>query len=139
MRIALSLFAVLAAAHFAPLLNAGPEGAFKSDDIEVVYQFSLAPSGITAAPDGVWLLSVSQAEKPRTRVVKVSKSGKVEPFPSEKMSDAAPDAAGARLFSLADAEQPDAVGRGGDAGWCERELIDDVDLVALECAFGSGV
>lgn len=71
--------------------QAGPGDAFKSDDIEVVFQFSLAPAGITAAPDGTWLLSVSQAEKPKTRVVRVSKSGKVDPFPSEKMSDAAPD------------------------------------------------
>lgn len=70
---------------------AGPGDAFKSDAIEVVFQFSLAPSGITAAPDGAWLLSVSQAEKPRTRVVKVSRSGKVEPFPNEKMSEAASD------------------------------------------------
>ncbi len=84
------LLAGVAATH--PLM-AGPDTAFKSDDIEVVYQFSLAPAGITTAPDGHWILSVSQSEKPRTRVVKVSKSGKVEPFPNEKMSDAAPDAA----------------------------------------------
>lgn len=86
--------AFIAAAFFscAAVLLAGPEGAFKSDDIEVVLQFSLAPSGITVASDGSWILSVSQTEKPRARVVKVSKSGKVEPFPTEKISDAAPDA-----------------------------------------------
>lgn len=67
---------------------AGPEGMFRSDAIEVVYQFSLGPSGLTAAPDGLWLLSVNQIEKPRTRVVKVAKSGQVEPFPTERMSDA---------------------------------------------------
>lgn len=77
---------------FSSTLTAGPDTAFKSDDIEVVFQFSLAPSGITSTPDGNWILSVSQSEKPKTRVVKVSKSGKVEPFPNEKMSDASADA-----------------------------------------------
>lgn len=91
MQISFSLF-VLAGILSAGALIAGPEGAFKSDDIEVVYQFSLSPSGVTAAPDGSWILSVSQSEKPRTRVVKVSKSGKVDAFPSEKISDAEPDA-----------------------------------------------
>lgn len=76
----------------AATLLAGPGDAFKSDAIEAVFQFSLAPAGITASPDGAWLLSVSQTEKPRTRVMKVFKSGKVEPFPNEKMSEAAPDA-----------------------------------------------
>lgn len=70
--------------------KAGPDGVFRSDALEVVYQFSLGPAGITAAPDGLWLLSVNQIEKPRTRVVKVTKSGQVEPFPTERMSDAAP-------------------------------------------------
>lgn len=83
---------VLGVLDGAGLLPAGPGDAFKSDAIETVFQFSLAPAGITASPDGAWLLSVSQAEKPRTRVMKVFKSGKVEPFPNEKMSDAAPDA-----------------------------------------------
>ncbi len=69
---------------------AGPESAFKSDEIDAVFQLSLAPAGITATPDGDWILSVDQTEKPRTRVVKVGKSGTVEPFPDADMSDALP-------------------------------------------------
>ena len=84
-----ALLAVLLAAQQSP---AGPNSAFRSEDIEVVCQFSLAPAGITTVPDGNWILSVSQGEKPRTRVVKVGRAGKVEPFPNEKMSDAAADA-----------------------------------------------
>lgn len=75
-----------------PRAAAGPNSVFRSEDIEVVYQFSLEPAGITISPDGNWILSISQSEKPKTRVVRVSKNGKVDPFPSEKMSDAAPDA-----------------------------------------------
>jgi sugar lactone lactonase YvrE len=62
-----------------------------SDDIEVVYQISLAPSGLTCSPDGNWLLSLNQTEKPRARVVSVNKTGKVDPFPSAGMSEALPD------------------------------------------------
>jgi sugar lactone lactonase YvrE len=91
MRNTLLFFVALAGWTVVGPVDAGPDTAFKSDEIEAVFQFSLAPSGITTGPDGSWLLSVSQAEKPKTRVVKVSKSGKVEPFPNEKMSDAAPD------------------------------------------------
>ncbi len=68
---------------------AGPESAFKSDLIDQVFQFSLAPSSITASPDGSWILGVSQAERPLLRAVKVAKSGKVDPFPTEAMSAAA--------------------------------------------------
>lgn len=68
---------------------AGPEGAFKSDLIDQVFQFTLAPSSITASPDGGWILGVSQAERPLLRAVKVAKSGKVDPFPTDAMSEAA--------------------------------------------------
>ena len=80
----------LTALLLAGLSQAGPESAFKSDEIEVVYQISLAPSGLTSSPSGNWLLSISQTEKPKSRVVSVTKSGKVEPFPTLGMSESIP-------------------------------------------------
>ena len=75
----------------ARIASGGPDSAFLSDDIEVVYQISLAPSGLTCSPDGHWILSLNQTEKPRARVVSVNKTGKVDPFPSLGMSEALPD------------------------------------------------
>lgn len=82
-----SLTGLLAVGALAAL--AGPNDVYKSDHLEVVFQFTLAPSGITALPEGGWVFSVDQAEKPKTRVVKVTGEGKVEPFPNDRMSDAA--------------------------------------------------
>ncbi len=61
-------------------------GVGENPDIETVYQFSLAPSGAVHAPDDTWILGVNQAEKPRLRAVRVSKSGEVTPFPDERMA-----------------------------------------------------
>ena len=74
----------------AGLVQAGPESAFTSDEVEVVYQISLAPAGLTSSPNGNWLLSISQTEKPKSRVVSVTKAGKVEPFPTLGMSESLP-------------------------------------------------
>ena len=58
---------------------------------EVVFQLPLAPSGLTMAPDGEFLVSVSYEEKPQNRVVAISKSGDSTPFPNTPVSQAAPD------------------------------------------------
>lgn len=70
------------------LLPATPARAGVGDnpDLETIFQFTLAPSGLTTAPDGTWILGVNQAEKPRLRAVRISRSGDVSPFPNEKMS-----------------------------------------------------
>lgn len=61
-------------------------GIGDNPNLETIFQFTLAPSGLTAAPDGTWVLGVNQAEKPRLRSVRISRSGEVTPFPNEKMS-----------------------------------------------------
>lgn len=46
---------------------------------------------MTMAPDGRYLISVSYEAKPQNRVVSLTKSGESTPFPSTRMSQAAPD------------------------------------------------
>ncbi len=58
---------------------------------EVVFQLPLAPSGMTMAPGGGFLISVSYEEKPQNRVVSLTKSGETMPFPNTRVSQAAPD------------------------------------------------
>jgi sugar lactone lactonase YvrE len=67
-------------------IAAATAGEGDNPDLETVFQFTLAPSGVTLAPDGTWVLGVNQSEKPRLRAVRITKSGEVTPFPSEKMS-----------------------------------------------------
>ncbi len=61
-------------------------GIGDNPDLEVVFQFTLAPSGVTTATDGSWIMGVNQSEKPQMRAVRISHSGEVSPFPNEKMS-----------------------------------------------------
>ena len=61
-------------------------GIGDNPDLEVVFQFTLAPSGVTTASDGSWIMGVNQSEKPQMRAVRISHSGEVSPFPNEKMS-----------------------------------------------------
>lgn len=56
--------------------------------LEVVFQLPLAPSGLTVAPDGAFVLGISFEEKPLNRVVAVNKKGESRPFPSEGVSQA---------------------------------------------------
>ena len=65
-------------------------GIGENPDLETIFQFTLAPSGLTSAPDGTWVLGVNQDEKPRLRAVRISRSGDVSPFPNEKMSQGDP-------------------------------------------------
>lgn len=65
-------------------------GVGTDPSMETVFQFSLAPAGLTASLDGNWVLGVNQNEKPRLRAVQISKSGEVKPFPNEKMSTGDP-------------------------------------------------
>ncbi|MCE9519540.1 MAG: hypothetical protein K8R87_08310 [Verrucomicrobia bacterium] len=58
---------------------------------EVVFQLPLAPSGMTMASNGAFLISVSYEEKPQNRVISLSKSGESTPFPNTRVSQAAPD------------------------------------------------
>lgn len=64
-----------------------------SEEVEEVYQFTLAPASLTSAPGGDWLVALDQREKPQMRSVRLLKSGEVEPFPDQAMSTAAPEAA----------------------------------------------
>ncbi len=87
----------LAAPAFACTLTISPGGSAAgpftiSEDVEEVCQFTLAPSAITAAPGGDWLVALDQREKPLMRAAKMLKSGEVVPFPDETMSTAAPAA-----------------------------------------------
>ena len=69
-------------------------GGVDSDPaLDTVFQFSLAPAGLTASLDGTWVLGVSQTQKPRLRAVQLSKSGEVKPFPNEKISTGDPGVA----------------------------------------------
>lgn len=68
------------------MLATARAGEGNNPDLETVFQFTLAPAGITLAPNGSWLFGVNQSEKPRLRAVRISKSGEVSAFPSEKMS-----------------------------------------------------
>jgi hypothetical protein len=63
-----------------------------SEDVEEVYQFSLAPSALTAAPSGEWFVTLDQREKPLLRAARILKSGEVVPFPNLAISSAAPEA-----------------------------------------------
>ncbi|MDB6139608.1 MAG: hypothetical protein JWO94_2680 [Verrucomicrobiaceae bacterium] len=75
------------------LVSEARAGVDSDSGLETVFQFSLAPAGLTASLDGNWVLGVNQNEKPRLRAVQISKGGEVKPFPNEKMStgDAAAD------------------------------------------------
>ncbi len=64
--------------------------AADGSDLETVFQFSLAPAGLTAALNGSWVLGVDQGQKPRLRAVEISKLGEVKPFPNEKISTGDP-------------------------------------------------
>jgi len=77
----------------AAICLAAHAGEGDNPDLETVFQFTLAPAGITLAPDGTWLFGVNQSEKPRLRAVRISKSGEVSPFPSEKVSMGDPSVA----------------------------------------------
>lgn len=63
-----------------------------SEDVEEVLKFTLAPSAITASPNGDWLVALDQREKPTLRAARILKSGEVLPFPDLSMSTAAKDA-----------------------------------------------
>jgi len=58
---------------------------------EVVFELPLAPSGMTIAPGGGFLLSIGYEEKPQNRVVTITKSGESTPFPNAPVSQASPD------------------------------------------------
>jgi len=61
-------------------------GIGENSDLDTIFQFSLAPSGVTMTPDGSWIMGVNQSERPRMRAVRIVRSGEVSPFPNEKMS-----------------------------------------------------
>ncbi len=61
-------------------------GVGDNPEIEVVYNLSLAPSVLTAAPDASWIVGLDQLEKPRFRAVRVKKAAEVAPFPSEAIA-----------------------------------------------------
>lgn len=63
----------------------GFAGVGDNPDLDVIFQFTLAPSGVTTSADGSWIMGVNQAEKPLMRAVRISRSGEVSPFPNEKM------------------------------------------------------
>lgn len=67
-------------------------GVGDNPDVEVVYQFNLAPSVLTAASDGSWVMGLDQAEKPQFRAVRVRKATEVKPFPTEAIALADPSA-----------------------------------------------
>ncbi|MDB6119499.1 MAG: hypothetical protein JWO08_3280, partial [Verrucomicrobiaceae bacterium] len=82
-----AVWAVLCVGHLFSQAGVGNDPG-----METVFQFSLAPAGLTASLDGNWVLGVNQNEKPRQRAVQISKSGEVKPFPNEKMSTGDPSA-----------------------------------------------
>ncbi len=57
--------------------------------VEAVFQLPLAPAGMTVAPGGNFIISVSFDEKPQNRVIEVTKKGESKPFPTEAISQAA--------------------------------------------------
>lgn len=61
-------------------------GVGDNPDVEVVYQLTLAPSVLTAAADGSWVMGLDQSEKPQFRAVRVRKATEVKPFPTEAMA-----------------------------------------------------
>jgi sugar lactone lactonase YvrE len=67
-------------------------GAWGATDArpEVIFQLPLAPAGLTVAPDGGFLLSVSFEEKPQNRIISVNKTGESKPYPTVPISQAAP-------------------------------------------------
>ena len=77
---------------FGLLLRSAWGGVGDTPGLETVFQFSLAPAGLTASLDGNWVLGVNQNQKPRLRAVQISKNGEVKPFPNEKMSTGDPAA-----------------------------------------------
>lgn len=75
------------------LLSLDAQGASEQPTLEVVFQLPLAPAGLTVAPDGAYVLSISFQEKPQNRVVAVNKKGESRPFPSPAISQAAKEEA----------------------------------------------
>jgi sugar lactone lactonase YvrE len=59
--------------------------------LEVLFQLPLAPAGMTVAPGGDFVISVSFEEKPENRVIEVTKTGESKPFPNSAISKAEPD------------------------------------------------
>lgn len=64
--------------------NTGPQP-------EVVFEFPLAPAGMTIGPGGGFLVSVAYEEKPQNRVISIAKSGESAPFPNPAVSQGLPD------------------------------------------------
>ncbi len=59
--------------------------------VDTVFQLPLAPAGMTVAPGGNFLISVSYEEKPQNRVIEVTIKGESKPFPTASISQAAED------------------------------------------------
>lgn len=57
--------------------------------VEAVFQLPLAPAGMTVAPGGNFIISVSYEEKPENRVIEVTAKGESKPFPTASISQAA--------------------------------------------------
>ena len=76
------------------LVGSGQAGTLGiSEEVDEVFQFTLAPAAITAVSGGDWLVALDQREKPLMRAVKLLKSGEVVPFPDQPMSMAEPASA----------------------------------------------
>jgi hypothetical protein len=67
-------------------------GVGDSPDVGVVYQLNLAPSSVTAAADGSWIVGLDQTDRPQFRAVRVKKAAEVSAFPSEAIARAEPSA-----------------------------------------------
>jgi hypothetical protein len=63
-----------------------------TDEVEEVFQFSLEPSSLSAAPGGDWIVGLSQRERPIQRAVRLTKAGEVIPFPTQADTTASPGA-----------------------------------------------
>lgn len=83
-------------------------GVGDNPDLDTVFQFTLAPSGVTTATDGSWIMGVNQTEKSRMRAVRISRTGEVSPFPNEKMSHG--DASATVPLDAIEAMQTDVAG-----------------------------
>ena len=81
-----SVAAVALLAAFAIYGQTTFAGVGDNPEIEVVYNLSLAPSVITAAPDASWIVGLDQMDKPRFRAVRVKKAAEVVPFPNESVA-----------------------------------------------------
>jgi sugar lactone lactonase YvrE len=59
--------------------------------LEEVFVLPLAPAGMTVAPGGNFVISVSFEEKPENRVIQVTKAGESSPFPTPAISQGLPE------------------------------------------------